>query len=149
METPMPATPVEDDLAPLPLHEEEDVPEGSLHYRWCNYFYNVLRALFSHWFVAGNVCIFWDPSDPQKFVAPDVFLAQGEELEQALVAAEARLREEARGRTEAEERAREEAQQRGRWRNGCRRRSAAWRSSWPSGSPTSPESFRRWPARGS
>jgi hypothetical protein len=69
--------PADSDLIPLPLHEEEDVPEGSLHHRWSNYLYNVLRALFAPWFAAGNVCIYWDPGDLQKFVAPDVFLAQG------------------------------------------------------------------------
>jgi Uma2 family endonuclease len=79
MATPVPIVPVEDDLdlAPLPLHEEEDVPEGSLHHRWSHYLYNVLRALFAHLFASGNVCIFWDPQDHQKFVAPDVFLVDG------------------------------------------------------------------------
>src|SRR5438270_555537 len=77
MAIPVPAIHVEDDLTPLPLHEEEDVPEGSLHHRWSNYLYNVLRALFAQWFASGNVCIFWDPDNLQKFVAPDVFLAQG------------------------------------------------------------------------
>jgi hypothetical protein len=78
MAIPIPTIPVDDDLAPLPMHEEEDVPEGSLHHRWSNYLYNVLRALFSHLFASGNVCIFWDPNDVQKkFVAPDVFLAEG------------------------------------------------------------------------
>jgi hypothetical protein len=77
MATPMPAIPVEEDLVPLPLHEEEDVPEGSLHHRWSHYLYNVLRALFPSLFASGNVCIFWDPGDLLKFVAPDVFLVQG------------------------------------------------------------------------
>jgi hypothetical protein len=53
------------------------VPEGSLHHRWSNYLYNVLRILFPTWFAAGNVSIYWDRTDMQKFVAPDVFLAQG------------------------------------------------------------------------
>jgi hypothetical protein len=83
MATTVPAPPVEDDLGPLPLHEEEDVPEGSLHHRWANYLYNVLRALFAPLFAAGNVCVFWDPADPQKFVAPDVFLADGQVAEPA------------------------------------------------------------------
>lgn len=77
MAIPVPAVPIDEDLAPLPLHEEEDVPEGSLHHRWSHYLYDVLRVLFPHWFAAGNVCIFWDPRDHQKFVAPDVFLAEG------------------------------------------------------------------------
>jgi hypothetical protein len=77
MARPVPAIPFDKDLAPLPLHEEEDVPEGSLHHRWATYLYNVLRALFPHLFAAGNVCIFWDPGDTHKFVAPDVFLAEG------------------------------------------------------------------------
>jgi hypothetical protein len=77
MAIPVPVIRGDDDFAPLPLHEEEDVPEGSLHHRWCNYFYNVLRALFPHWFAAGNVCIYWEPGNTQKFVAPDAFLAQG------------------------------------------------------------------------
>jgi hypothetical protein len=77
MTTPAIDTLVDYDLAPLPMHEEEDVPEGSLHHRWANYLYNVVRALFPDRFAAGNVCIFWDRYDPQQFVAPDLFLAEG------------------------------------------------------------------------
>src|SRR5437879_5641252 len=77
MATSVPVIPVEDDLAPLPLHEE-DVPEGWLHHRWAHYLYNVLCALFRHWSASGNVCIYWEPGNTEKFVAPDVFLVEGQ-----------------------------------------------------------------------
>src|SRR5262245_45815270 len=53
MAIPAAPTPLEDDISLYSSHEEHDVPEGSLHHRWCNYLYNVLRALFIQWFVSG------------------------------------------------------------------------------------------------
>jgi hypothetical protein len=66
-----------DDINDYPLHEEYDVPEGSLHRRWSGYLDDVLDARFPEGFVSGNVCIYWEPRNFTDFVAPDVFLAAG------------------------------------------------------------------------
>jgi hypothetical protein len=66
-----------DNINDYPLHEEDDVPEGSLHRRWSSYLGDVLAARFPQWFVTGNVCIYWEPRNFTEYVAPDAFLAAG------------------------------------------------------------------------
>jgi hypothetical protein len=77
MSVPAPAS-VVDNIFDYPLHEEDDVPEGSLHRRWSTYLGYVLEARFPHSFVTGNVCVYWEPRNFTGYVAPDVFLAAGQ-----------------------------------------------------------------------
>jgi hypothetical protein len=76
MSAPAPV-PLVDDIRDYPMHEEDDVPEGSLHRRWSGYVDDVLDARFPDCFVSGNVCIYWEPRNFRDYVAPDVFLAAG------------------------------------------------------------------------
>jgi hypothetical protein len=76
MSIPAPA-PLVDDIRDYPLHEEDDVPEGSLHYRWATYLGNAIAARFPDQFVVGNVCVYWEPRNFTDYVAPDVLLADG------------------------------------------------------------------------
>ena len=56
--TPQATLPVlEDDIRMYPNHEEDDVPEGTLHNRWSGYLVCFLAARFPAWFVAGNICV--------------------------------------------------------------------------------------------
>jgi hypothetical protein len=66
-----------DDISDYPSHEEDDVPEGSLHHRWADYLGDVIAARFPDQFVTGNVCVYWEPRNYTAYVAPDVFLADG------------------------------------------------------------------------
>ena len=76
--TPPATLPVlEDDLRLYPNHEEDDVPEGTLHNRWSSYLVYSLAARFPDWFVAGNICVYWEPGNTRDYVAPDAFVAAG------------------------------------------------------------------------
>src|SRR5438270_14058076 len=66
----------EDDIRLYPTHEEDDVPEGSLHARWSGYLVSALGALFPDRFVIGNICIYWEPRNYQDYLSPDAFVAQ-------------------------------------------------------------------------
>src|SRR5438046_1898592 len=66
-----------DNIYDYPMHEEDDVPEGPLHWRWSGYVYNVLKARYADRFVSGDVCIYWEPRNFSAYVAPDAFLAAG------------------------------------------------------------------------
>jgi hypothetical protein len=72
------STSLADNIYDYPLHEEDDVPEGSLHRRWSGYLGDILAARFPHSFVTGNVCVYWEPRNYTDYVAPDVFLAAGQ-----------------------------------------------------------------------
>jgi hypothetical protein len=67
----------EKDTCFYPNHEEDDVPEGTLHNRWTRYLVDALDAHFPDRFVAGNICVYWERGNPQKYLGPDAFVAQG------------------------------------------------------------------------
>jgi hypothetical protein len=76
--TPQATLPVlEDDLRLYPNHEEDDVPEGTLHNRWSGYLVYALAARFPDWFVAGNICVYWEPGNTRDYLSPDAFVAGG------------------------------------------------------------------------
>jgi Uma2 family endonuclease len=76
--TPQATLPVlEDDIRMYPNHEEDDVPEGTLHNRWSGYLVYSLAARFPDWFVTGNICVYWEPGNSRDYVAPDAFVARG------------------------------------------------------------------------
>jgi Uma2 family endonuclease len=68
---------LEDDIRMYPNHEEDDVPEGTLHNRWSGYLVYSLAARFPDWFVAGNICVYWEPGNTRDYLAPDAFVAGG------------------------------------------------------------------------
>jgi putative restriction endonuclease len=66
----------EDDPCFYPNHEEDDVPEGTLHNRWSRYLIDALDARFPDRFVAGNICVYWERGNPRDYLSPDTFVAQ-------------------------------------------------------------------------
>ena len=68
---------LEDDLRLYPNHEEDDVPEGTLHQRWSDYLVYSLAARFPAWFAAGNICVYWEPGNTRDYLSPDAFVAAG------------------------------------------------------------------------
>jgi hypothetical protein len=76
--TPQATLPVlEDDIRLYPNHEEDDVPEGTLHQRWSDYLVYSLAARFPDGFVAGNICVYWERGNPRDYLSPDAFVAAG------------------------------------------------------------------------
>src|ERR1041384_4000989 len=71
-------TAIEDDIGLYPTHEEDDVPEGSLHARWSGYLVSALGAHFPDRFVLGNICLYWEPGDHPDYLPPDAFVARDE-----------------------------------------------------------------------
>jgi Uma2 family endonuclease len=68
---------IEDDIRMYPNHEEDDVPEGTLHQRWSDYLVYALAARFPDCFVAGNICVYWEPGNTRDYIGPDAFVARG------------------------------------------------------------------------
>lgn len=68
---------LDDDIAFYPCHEEDDVPEGTLHERWSSYLVYALDARFPDQFVAGNICIYWEQGNNRDYLSPDAFVAEG------------------------------------------------------------------------
>jgi Uma2 family endonuclease len=66
-----------DDQDYYPLHEEDDVPENPPHEATARYLRDAAAAHFPDWFVTGDVCIYWEPGDTQKYGAPDVLVVKG------------------------------------------------------------------------
>ena len=65
-----------DDQDYYPLHEEDDVPETPPHRREVTDLDGALRAYFPHWFVTGNVCVYWERGNTKDYRAPDVFVVK-------------------------------------------------------------------------
>jgi Uma2 family endonuclease len=65
-----------DDQDYYPLHGEDDVPETPPHEAAVRYARDVLAARFPDWFVTGNVCIYWEQGNTEKYRAPDVFVVK-------------------------------------------------------------------------
>jgi Uma2 family endonuclease len=60
-----------------PTHEEENVPEIGSHEFVARYLRDSLAALFPEGLVTGNVCVYWEPGNMQRYAAPDVLVALG------------------------------------------------------------------------
>jgi hypothetical protein len=74
MSTPATSTAI-DEYDLYPAHEELNVPEEFLHELEARYLRDVLSTLFPHWFVAGNLCIYWEKGNKKRFTAADVMVA--------------------------------------------------------------------------
>jgi Uma2 family endonuclease len=61
-----------DDQDYYPLHEEDDLPEIPPHEATVRDLRNMLSLRFPDWFVTGNVCIYWERGNTQKYRAPDL-----------------------------------------------------------------------------
>jgi Uma2 family endonuclease len=57
-----------------PIHEEDNVPEIGSHELTVRYARDVLAALFPDSLVTGDICIYWERGNMQRYVAPDVFV---------------------------------------------------------------------------
>jgi Putative restriction endonuclease len=68
---------IEDDIRFYSTHEEDDVPEGTLHHLWSGYLEAALRTRFPDRFVIGNICIYWERGNNRDYLAPDAFVAEG------------------------------------------------------------------------
>jgi hypothetical protein len=68
---------IEDDIRLYPCHEEDDVPEGTLHQRWSDYLVYALDARSPDRFAAGNICVYYERGNPRDYLSPDAFVAGG------------------------------------------------------------------------
>jgi hypothetical protein len=66
-----------DERDSYPIHEEDDVPETDPHERQVRYARDALQACFPDRYVGGNLCIYWEPGNRRRYIAPDLFLARG------------------------------------------------------------------------
>jgi hypothetical protein len=60
-----------------PVHEEDNVPEIGPHEFVVRYLRDVLATRFPDWLVSGNLCIYWEQGNTERYVAPDVFVVPG------------------------------------------------------------------------
>lgn len=66
-----------DDRDSYPIHEEDDVPEIDPHERPVRYARDALQATFPDRYVGGNLCLYWEPGNRRRYIAPDLFVARG------------------------------------------------------------------------
>lgn len=76
MTTPVPTVAV-DEHKLYPIHEEDNVPETSPHELAVRYARDVLAALFPDCLVTGDLCIYWERGNMQRYAAPDVLVVRG------------------------------------------------------------------------
>jgi Uma2 family endonuclease len=76
MSTPVPTKAV-DEQKLYPVHEEDNVPEISPHEFAVRYLRDALGALFRDSLVTGDICIYWERGNTQRYAAPDVLVARG------------------------------------------------------------------------
>ena len=66
--------------APVPVHfpSEEEVPETKRHLELRTALYQLLKAAFAEraW-IGSDQFVYWDPTDPNRRLAPDVLLRRG------------------------------------------------------------------------
>jgi Uma2 family endonuclease len=66
-----------DERDSYPIHEEDDLPEIDPHERQVRYARDALQATFPDRYVGGNLCIYWEPGNRRRYIAPDLFVARG------------------------------------------------------------------------
>src|SRR4051794_35623459 len=73
-------TPIDarDDPENYPIHEEDNVPETVVHEDVARYLRDVLSLHVRDGWVSGNVCCYWIRDDYATYLAPDVFLVEGQ-----------------------------------------------------------------------
>lgn len=65
--------PEADDRDLYPLHEEDDeLGENTEHYDQSHYLVGAARTMLPDWFITGNLCIYWEPGNNQRYRAPDL-----------------------------------------------------------------------------
>jgi Uma2 family endonuclease len=74
--TPPVPTAVVDEHKLYPVHED-NVPQGSPHELVVRYARDVLAALFPDCLVTGNLCVYWERGNTQRYAAPDVLVVRG------------------------------------------------------------------------
>jgi Uma2 family endonuclease len=68
-------TPIEEQKL-YPVHEEDNVPEISPHEFAVRYVRDVFGALFPDALVTGNICLYWERGNTNRYVAADVIVAR-------------------------------------------------------------------------
>jgi Uma2 family endonuclease len=76
MSTPVPTAAV-DEQKLYPVHEEDSVPETSPHEFAVRYVRDALAVLFRDCLVTGDICIYWERGNMQRYAAPDVLVVRG------------------------------------------------------------------------
>lgn len=76
MTTPVPTAAV-DEHKLYPVHEEDNVRETSPHELVVRYARDVLGALFPQCLVTGDLCVYWERGNTQRYAAPDVLVVRG------------------------------------------------------------------------
>jgi Uma2 family endonuclease len=76
MTTPVPTAAV-DEQKLYPVHEEDSVPETSPHEFAVRYVRDALAVLLRDCLVTGDICIYWERGNMQRYAAPDVLVARG------------------------------------------------------------------------
>jgi Uma2 family endonuclease len=73
----IPALPVTvDDEEFYPLHQEDDVPEIPDHRTQHTDLGTALTLHFPDAFITGNVCVYWERGNRDRYVAPDLFVVR-------------------------------------------------------------------------
>ncbi len=57
-----------------PVHEEDNVPEKSLHEYQARYLRGALQARFPDRWVTGDICMYWEERNYHQYAAPDVLV---------------------------------------------------------------------------
>jgi len=66
-----------DERDSYPIHEEDDQPAPDPHERQARYARDAVQARFPDRYVGGNLCIYWEPGNRRRYIAPDLFVARG------------------------------------------------------------------------
>jgi Uma2 family endonuclease len=61
-----------------PVHEEDNVPENSLHYEQTRYLSGALATYRPDKWVTGNICMYWEERNFHLYAAPDVLVVDCE-----------------------------------------------------------------------
>ncbi len=67
-----------DDPEWYPLHQEDNVPENVVHFDVGHYLASVLKVWVKDGWVTGDACCYWIRGNQKRYLAPDVFVVDGE-----------------------------------------------------------------------
>jgi Uma2 family endonuclease len=68
-----------DEHALYPVHEEDTVPEGAAHHYQSVYLTGALRTYLPRCWVIGNLCLYWERGNTERYRAPDLAVIEGPE----------------------------------------------------------------------
>lgn len=66
----------DDDPLSYSTHPEDNMPETDSHEYSVRYLRGAVASASEEWRVSGNVCIYWERGNYQRYVAPDLFVLQ-------------------------------------------------------------------------